>query len=59
MDRKIMEGLVKGAILMFGFPALIMIIWNWQFEDILVVNYWQIFWVRIIIEFLFYEERNK
>lgn len=59
MDKTILEGLVKGLITMFGFPALAMVIWNWQFGDITIINYWQFFWIRIIVYFLFYVEKEQ
>ena len=44
--------LIAVLAVMFLGPALFMLIWNWQFSDIYVLSYWQVFWLGIAIKFL-------
>ena len=55
-DKAILTKLIKPIVLVFGFPVLIMILWNWLFVPIFelpIVSYWQAFGLYVLIHITF------
>ena len=60
MDKEEVIGKVLGGlILIFLGPALFRWIWNWQFSDIYVFTYWQVFWLGMGISCLLWNFKKE
>ena len=57
-NKELIINIIKVIFRLFFYPFLVMIIINWQFSKV-HINFWQSFWLFVIVDLLTSMERSK